>query len=179
MRWTIGFVVEIAIVIVIQFLLMCIHVHVGEREYCSACVNACACSIGIRYNKERNLCSCREVLWIFASCRVLIQELYLLAIAAALLLSPIYCWRRNLYHLIHIPALIFWGDCAHYITLSFEGFERTFKAFESPFEAFGCTFKALCWYNDSLLRTYLKLSSNSFTTAVQLVTACPIHSMSL
>ena len=59
-------------------------------------------------------------------------------------------YLQNLTILIHfyitwyIYPLLFFGDCAHYITLSFEGFERTFKAFESPFEAFGCTFKALC-----------------------------------
>ena len=52
----------------------------------------------------------------------------------------------------------------------FEGFGWRYEAFESPFEAFGWTYKALCGYNDSLLRTLLKLSSDSFSTAVQLVT---------
>ena len=33
--------------------------------------------------------------------------------------------------------------------------------------------------NDSLLRTYLKLSYDSYSTAVQIVTDYPIHSMSL
>ena len=39
------------------------------------------------------------------------------------------------------------------IRAKFKAFESPFKAFESPFEAFGCTYKALCGYNDSLLRT--------------------------
>ena len=48
----------------------------------------------------------------------------------------------------------------------FKGFERRYKAFEYPFKALGCTYKALCRYNDSLLRTLIKLTSDSFSTAV-------------
>ena len=42
------------------------------------------------------------------------------------------------------------GDAC--LILSFKGFGWISKAFESPFEAFGCTYKAVCRYNNSLLR---------------------------